>query len=248
MFFHFILISNNYVKGLRIGWHFTSSEKLDPNYLNKVMEKVQKKCGNIQFGVHKLITDSSSWKSVIKKDSFFSDILIISSLNGFIKALKEDNILTANNVAKFILSIHPMSHLRLQKILYYAFAEHLLEYQERLFPESISAFKYGPVVEEVFHEYKHYGSSKIDFEEDDVAFYRNSLSGPSSMLKVLTTENGVQAANTILKVLLEYGDESANDLVTKTHSSGGPWDRVYVPGENNEITEKLIMKYHHKVK
>lgn len=47
-----------------------------------------------------------------------------------------------------------LSNLKLQKLLYYAQGLHLVLYGSPLFPESIAAWKYGPVVEELYHFYK----------------------------------------------------------------------------------------------
>ncbi|WP_138755075.1 Panacea domain-containing protein [Paenibacillus sinopodophylli] len=247
MFFHFIVISNNYLLGHRIGWHFSSPHKLDPIYLNSFMNKIESSCGDVQFGIHKLITDSDQWESVVKKDSFFKDVVIITDPDEFINHLNRDRELSALDVAKFILSMGEMSHLKLQKIIYYAFAEYLLKYKKRMFPEKIVAFKYGPVVEEIFYNYRQYGSSEIRDLEREIFYIPGGLSGTPSMLKVLSSENGTKVVDSILEVLLNFEDHSAVDLVNKTHEKGGSWDAVYIPGANCEITEEAILKYHHIV-
>jgi uncharacterized phage-associated protein len=45
----------------------------------------------------------------------------------------------------------PLTHFRLQKLLYYAQAWSLVIRETELFPEEIRAWKNGPVVEEVYH-------------------------------------------------------------------------------------------------
>ncbi len=84
------------------------------------------------------------------KGFFFKDVIITSDEETFIELVSQDQELTAYDVAKFILSIIPSTHLKLQKLLYFAYAEFLLRTGERLFKEPILAFKYGPVVESVF--------------------------------------------------------------------------------------------------
>lgn len=246
MFFHFIMVSNNYISGRRIGWHFSTPEQLDPKYLMSVMNNIEEQCGNVQFGVHKLITDDSSIMSVIEKDSFFKDVLWITDSNEFIKLLNDDRKLSVLDIAKFILSFGPMSHLKLQKMIYFAFADYLLKTNKRMFPEEIVAYKYGPVVEEVYFDYKHYGSDEIEDSNDDneFVFYLDKLSGPSSMLKIISSEDGLEVASSVVDVMIKYADYSAIDLVNLSHKKGGPWDRIYDAGMNHEITEQLIKKYH----
>jgi uncharacterized phage-associated protein len=54
-----------------------------------------------------------------------------------------------------------LSHLRLQKLLYYVQAWHLAARNKPLFPGRIEAWTHGPVVEEVYYEFKHYGYQSI---------------------------------------------------------------------------------------
>lgn len=64
-----------------------------------------------------------------------------------------------------------ISNLKLQKLVYYAQAYHLANYDEPLFPEPVEAWEHGPVVPELYHHYKAYGSGHIpaptDFDPAD---------------------------------------------------------------------------------
>ncbi len=66
----------------------------------------------------------------------------------------------------FLLKADPdegelISNLRLQKLLYYAQGFHLALYDELLFAEAVVAWMHGPVVPEVYHEFKRYGAERI---------------------------------------------------------------------------------------
>lgn len=54
-----------------------------------------------------------------------------------------------------------ISNLKLQKLLYYAQGCFLAIKNRALFNDEIVAWKHGPVVEEVYFEFKNYGSSGI---------------------------------------------------------------------------------------
>lgn len=73
---------------------------------------------------------------------------------------------SALDVAKYIVDYtydhgNPVSNLRLQKILYFVQAEFLVSKGRPCFQEKILAWNLGPVVREVYHEYRIFGSASI---------------------------------------------------------------------------------------
>lgn len=58
-----------------------------------------------------------------------------------------------------------MTHLKLQKLTYYAQAWHLAIYDKKLFNENFEAWAHGPVNPRMFHYYKAYGYNPIPFPE-----------------------------------------------------------------------------------
>ncbi|MCM3024618.1 Panacea domain-containing protein [Heyndrickxia ginsengihumi] len=243
--YHFIAIMSHYHKGTRVGWHYASTEKLDKEVIDTFFKKVEKKCGEIQFGIHKLSTESVSWRSVVKKDRFFHDVSVTDNMETFIEYVSSDQELSATDVAKFVLTVIPSSHLKLQKLLYYCYAEFLERTGQKLFKEPIVAYKYGPVVESVFRKFKIHGSSIIDYQEDEsFILSTEEIATTPSFIKVVSSEHGIAALDCILSVLDDYGASDPFDLVEKTHQKGSPWDRVYKPGANSIITDDLITQYH----
>lgn len=247
MAFHFIAISSSYSQGHRIGWHYSSEERLDLGVIKNFMKTVEKECGELQFAVHKLSTESTDFESVVRKDKFFEDVVSTSSVSSFIELLKMDKVLSAVDIAKFILTIQPMSQLKLQKILYYAYADFLIKTGKKLFKEDLVAFRYGPVVKEIYRKYRRYGSSIIEEEEDDVFELHARIPTPISFMKIVSSEVGIEAVTSIIGTLDKYLSYSASELVTKTHRKYGPWDRAYLEYQNRTITDESILKYHYIV-
>ncbi|MGZ4031129.1 MAG: Panacea domain-containing protein [Tumebacillaceae bacterium] len=74
-------------------------------------------------------------------------------------------------VAEFFLSKvdlesgDTLTHLKLQKLTYYAQAWHLAVYNEPLFDGHFEAWKNGPVHPELYHSYKHFGWNPIPPQE-----------------------------------------------------------------------------------
>jgi uncharacterized phage-associated protein len=54
-----------------------------------------------------------------------------------------------------------ISNMKLQKLVYYAQGVNIALHNRPLFPESLEAWTYGPVVPELFHTYKRYGTCAI---------------------------------------------------------------------------------------
>lgn len=56
---------------------------------------------------------------------------------------------------------NPVTHLKLQKLLYYVVARYLKETDTLLIEERINKWQFGPVVKSVYHQFKLYGQSSI---------------------------------------------------------------------------------------
>jgi uncharacterized phage-associated protein len=63
--------------------------------------------------------------------------------------------------------IEQMTNLKIQKLLYYAQGVCLAIQDNPLFSDDIVAWKHGPVVEEVYHEYKVYAGDGIEYKRED---------------------------------------------------------------------------------
>ncbi|QSV64385.1 MAG: SocA family protein [Dolichospermum sp. DL01] len=115
-----------------------------------------------------------------------------------------------------------ISNLKLQKLLYYAQGFNLALYDEPLFPESIEAWTHGPVVPEVYHEYKDFGSNAIPIPSDvDFSKYDQ------------------QTRELLDEVYSVYGQFSAWKLRNMTHDEE-PWKNATV---GDIITSKSMEKY-----
>ena len=90
--------------------------------------------------------------------------------------------LSAQNVADYFLARvdqeegELISNLKLQKLLYYAQGFYLALNGEPLFGEAIEAWTHGPVVPEIYRQYKGHGAEAIPRPEGfDVAQYNEAI-------------------------------------------------------------------------
>ena len=124
----------------------------------------------------------------------------------------------ATEIAKYIVSYcsekhQPVSNLKLQKMLYYAWIEYYKKTGKSLFYDEICAWQLGPVVPEVYYEFCPYAGMPIS------RTYGITLS--SGDYPVVD-----ETINTYLPI-------PASTLVSNSHRPGGPWDTIYRNGAGN---------------
>lgn len=139
---------------------------------------------------------------------------------------------SASDIAKWFLAYNRkvmeeedseyISNLKLQKLLYYAAGTYYAITNELLFEDPIMAWRHGPVVESVYHEYKANGSSGIVFDE------------PFDFEKFDT-----RTSNILEEVYDYFGQYSAWKLRNMTHDER-PWKETDL---NCEISPDVIRDY-----
>lgn len=123
-----------------------------------------------------------------------------------------------------------ISNLKLQKILYFVQAEFLVNAHKPCFNEAIEAWSFGPVVPEVYHAYKVYGSANIPVRAADG-------------IELISKAD----QNRINLMVDECSKYSASQLVEITHHQD-PWLQAYEQGFNREITKEHMKQYFSDVK
>ena len=117
----------------------------------------------------------------------------------------------AEDVARYLLANQdtehgePISHLKIQKLCYYAQGISLAILEKPLFFEDIEHWTHGPVVPTLYREYQSYGARPIPPPDD-------------LNLKLYDRETIVL----LDKVYQLYGQESAWELRNKSHEEA-PW-------------------------
>ena len=126
--------------------------------------------------------------------------------------------LKAKEVAEYFLALEEedagdtISNLKLQKLCYFAQGFYLAINGEKLFNEEIEAWTHGPVIPDLYHEYKIYENQAIPKPKNlDFSIYK---------------EDTIEFLNEIYSV---FGQYSAWVLRNITHG-GKPWKDVYKRG------------------
>lgn len=119
-----------------------------------------------------------------------------------------------------------ISNLKLQKILYFVQAEFLVTRNRPCFVENIVAWNFGPVVPEVYQEYKIFGSANIPVI--------GNLARP-----IILPQGDQELIDGIVDECAKY---SASTLVEITHNQT-PWREAYRSNWNNVISNERIREY-----
>ena len=142
---------------------------------------------------------------------------------------------TASDIAKWFLQYNQeimftddadlITNLKLQKLLYYAQSAFLAIKNEKLFNEPIVAWSHGPVIEDVYHYYKEYGSNGIPCPDDTISIDEED----EELLKA---------------VYSVFGKYSAWGLRNRTHEEE-PWIVATDNGTvfNRRIDENIMKDY-----
>lgn len=153
----------------------------------------------------------------------------------------------ALDVARYIINYmndrkRSVTNLKLQKILYYVQAAFLVEKSDHLpcFAERIIAWQHGPVVCEVYNEFKKYGARDIPSQDTvNRVVYRNGrlMIVRKDFSDAFLADCDRELINDVVDGLMEY---DAWTLVDHTHEED-PWQQV--PSCNEEITTESMRAY-----
>lgn len=117
-----------------------------------------------------------------------------------------------------------ITNLKLQKLLYFVQSFSLLIFGKRAFKEKIYAWPYGPVVKDVYENYKQNHANEI--------------------VSINQSKNISRGLFKIIEEVVEcYGSFEATKLIDFTHEEE-PWKNTNL---NDEIDIELIKNYFHKV-
>lgn len=234
---HFIFIASAYSLGCRIVLHYC-----DENAAQNDFKYIIEKCGkDAPVSTHFMQTDSLDWESVVAKDKFFKDVKVILSVDDFISLINKDQTLNGLDIAKYVLSKISCTHLKLQKLVYFCYADYLCNTGEKLFFDRIYAYRLGPVVDSVYKKYR----KSVLAREDNKITYNEFDRKMSITSRILASKKGLEKLDSINKTLEKYGKYMPNELVDLTHKDNTPW---FMSGKGEkrdvEISDTLILKYH----
>ncbi|HEB9328872.1 TPA: DUF4065 domain-containing protein [Campylobacter coli] len=121
-----------------------------------------------------------------------------------------------------------LTHMHIQKLVYFAHAMSLATYNKPLVKETFQAWPYGPVNVEIYQELKGSGKDNI-----------------ISMLKTEddSAELDENSKKIIHAVYDKFGGKNAWKLSEISHNNS-PWKKVFEKGKSNPISNEDIINYY----
>jgi len=142
----------------------------------------------------------------------------------------------ARTVANELLKIakedgHTLTNMQLQKLVYIAHGYSLAILHKPLIKQSVEAWRYGPVVPDLYHALRQYGAGVVD-----------------KPINMLSSEQLSETDKALLRAVESAYDRfTGSQLSTMTHREGTPWREVYQPNanfNNNVIPDPLIKEHY----
>ncbi|MEV2908682.1 type II toxin-antitoxin system antitoxin SocA domain-containing protein [Paenibacillus larvae] len=134
------------------------------------------------------------------------------------------------DVAKYFIKCansgnEPLSHLKLQKLCYYAQAWHLAFFGESMFDDEFEAWVHGPVNYKLYLDYKKFGWSPI---KENTEGFQDSIFDDNQL-------------HVLKQVWKKYGRLDAKVLESLTHNED-PWKKARKDLDDNIYSNKVIDK------
>ncbi|WP_373402531.1 Panacea domain-containing protein [Candidatus Phytoplasma solani] len=121
------------------------------------------------------------------------------------------------------------SNLKLNKLIYYCYAKHLVDYHKKLLPSQVQAWRFGPVFPELYKTFKKYRDKII-------------INVPN-ITEATLNQNQTKIIDYIIS---KYSHLDTWDLIDKIHNED-PWRDTF-PHEKlfsrRPISDEKILKYY----
>ena len=113
----------------------------------------------------------------------------------------------------------PLDHLRLQKLVYMAHGWNLAVHGSPLISDGVEAWKYGPVISDLYHRFKNYGNRPIT---------ENAAQVHGLEATVPNVDYGdVETRELLDSVWKAYHHLNGVQLSNLTHKPGTPWEKAW---------------------
>lgn len=139
---------------------------------------------------------------------------------------------SAVKIAKAFLEkpqeVHDMTPMKLLKLTYMAHGWMLALHDRQLVSEDVWAWKYGPVIPELYREIKAYGSQPV----------------VPSFFSKYNLDLDVQEQSIVDQVYSKYAHFTGLELSAMTHASETPWHKVWHSNGQEVIPDCMITEYY----
>lgn len=151
-----------------------------------------------------------------------------------------NNLSNTRQVTKSLLQIadankNLVTNLKAQKLLYFAHGLCLAKYDVPLVEgESFQAWRYGPVIESLYHHLKVFGDAPIS----PISPFLSSWESLSD------SDDDEKRKRCLSSILRQFGGMAAGRLIDLSHDKNGPWSIAYQDDAHGiEVPNDKIKEY-----
>lgn len=155
----------------------------------------------------------------------------------------------ARQVANFILDLcdrrqRQITNLSLQKVVYFCHVWSLIELDRPLLRHNFEAWKYGPVIQYLYRDFR-------DFDRSPISARSMSLDPLTGKYIVVNYDFDSETQALLSRVANFYTQLSASELVRLSHVTDGPWhhvwNHVHPANPGMQISNASILEFYSKV-
>lgn len=107
----------------------------------------------------------------------------------------------------------PVSPMKLQKMVYFLYAEYLYRERDSLFSERFEVWKYGPVLDDVYQAFRAFGSKPV----------KGFMPDANGKYRLIELESDLGLYNCFESVWRRYSQMTGIELSKITHRQCGAW-------------------------
>lgn len=125
-----------------------------------------------------------------------------------------------------------LTPMKLLKLVYIAHGWHRGYFSSNLINDAVQAWRYGPVIPDLYRKIKHYGRNAIDAPIDNYGVPGDGNLG--------NEYPDAQTPALLDKVWDAYSNCSGVELSAMTHQQGTPWDEVWKSSRGDNYSGAII--------
>ena len=204
---HYIILADGWSVSSRIALHYTFDGKIDGDAFRSDVKHIQNcyKRDLATITVHTCQSKSKNWESVVEKDPFFKNILVLNDVDEFIKILKKNENPRSDVISQYILNISKCDLQRLSYLLHICNMEYTLDCGYNLFEDGMDIIDGLPTFKLLDNALETGYLTK-----DNNGIIQPKACKSSSEARIITSSDGVNRRSIIRKVV-----ETCNETTTK---------------------------------
>lgn len=135
-----------------------------------------------------------------------------------------------------------VTNLSLNKLIFFIHTDCMIEKTCRLSSLTFEAWKFGPVLPIVYHQFKR-------FKRDPITSRATRTDPKTGRSVIVDYDDLCVDAQYLEDRFLQYSRLSPSNLIALSHEPGGAWDAVWngiVENVGMKITDELILRYNYR--